>query len=78
MVSDIPAEPTSPSPSPIDGALRSCTGEPAALGARIGSDEFDLDKYTATLTFIAAFGIVKAATNFFAAPSPIATAANPS
>ncbi|HSM67791.1 MAG TPA: hypothetical protein VK860_15905, partial [Ilumatobacteraceae bacterium] len=32
----------------------------------LATDEFGLDKYTATLTFIAAFGIVKAATNFFA------------
>ncbi len=32
----------------------------------LATDEFGLEKYTATLTFIAAFGIVKAATNFFA------------
>ncbi|MFN3257099.1 MAG: MFS transporter [Ilumatobacter sp.] len=32
----------------------------------LATDEFGLSKFTATLTFIAAFGIVKAATNFFA------------
>jgi MFS family permease len=32
----------------------------------LAEDEFGLTKFTATLTFIAAFGIVKAGTNFFA------------
>ena len=32
----------------------------------LAEEEFGLTKFTATLTFIAAFGIVKAATNFFA------------
>lgn len=32
----------------------------------LAADEFGLSKFTASLTFIAAFGIVKAATNFFA------------
>ncbi len=32
----------------------------------LATDEFGLTAFTATLTFIAAFGIVKAATNFFA------------
>ena len=51
-------------------------GVNALVGGMVGQErtvlpllavrEFDLDAYTASVTFIVAFGIVKAATNFFA------------
>ena len=61
-------------------------GVNALVGGMIGQErtvlpllaerEFGLTAFTATLTFIVAFGAVKAATNFFAGTSPTATAAS--
>ena len=58
------------------GQFALLVGINALVGGMIGQErtvlpllaerEFGLTKYTATLTFIVAFGAVKAATNFFA------------
>ncbi len=50
----------------VNALVGGMIGQERTVLPLLATDEFGLDKYTATLTFIAAFGIVKAATNFFA------------
>jgi MFS family permease len=50
----------------VNALVGGMVGQERTVLPLLAADEFGLDKYTATLTFIAAFGIVKAATNFFA------------
>jgi len=50
----------------VNALVGGMIGQERTVLQLLATDEFGLDKYTATLTFIAAFGIVKAATNFFA------------
>ncbi|MEX0847754.1 MAG: MFS transporter, partial [Ilumatobacteraceae bacterium] len=50
----------------VNALVGGMIGQERTVLPLLATDEFGLDKYTATLTFIAAFGIVKAVTNFFA------------
>jgi MFS family permease len=50
----------------VNALVGGMIGQERAVLPLLAVDEFGLSKYTATLTFIAAIGIVKAATNFFA------------
>lgn len=50
----------------VNALVGGMIGQERTVLPLLATDEFGLDKFTATLTFIAAFGIVKAATNFFA------------
>lgn len=50
----------------VNALVGGMIGQERTVLPLLAADEFGLSKYTATLTFIAAFGIVKAATNFFA------------
>jgi MFS family permease len=50
----------------VNALVGGMIGQERTVLPLLATDEFGLDKYTATLTFIAAFGIVKASTNFFA------------
>ncbi len=50
----------------VNALVGGMIGQERTVLPLLATDEFGLDRYTATLTFIAAFGIVKAATNFFA------------
>ena len=50
----------------VNALVGGMIGQERTVLPLLAHDEFGLSKYTATLTFIAAFGIVKAATNFFA------------
>ncbi|MGD9999594.1 MAG: MFS transporter [Ilumatobacteraceae bacterium] len=50
----------------VNALVGGMIGQERTVLPLLAQDEFGLSKYTATLTFIAAFGIVKAATNFFA------------
>jgi MFS family permease len=50
----------------VNALVGGMIGQERTVLPLLAVDEFGLAKFTATLTFIAAFGIVKAATNFFA------------
>jgi MFS family permease len=50
----------------VNALVGGMIGQERTVLPLLATDEFGLDKYSATLTFIAAFGIVKAGTNFFA------------
>lgn len=50
----------------VNALVGGMIGQERTVLPLLAADEFGLTKFTATLTFIAAFGIVKAATNFFA------------
>ena len=50
----------------VNALVGGMVGQERTVLPLLAADEFGLSKFTATLTFIAAFGIVKAATNFFA------------
>lgn len=50
----------------VNALVGGMIGQERTVLPLLAVDEFGLSRYTATLTFIAAFGIVKAATNFFA------------
>lgn len=50
----------------VNALVGGMIGQERTVLPLLATDEFGLSKFTATLTFIAAFGIVKAATNFFA------------
>ena len=50
----------------VNALVGGMIGQERTVLPLLATDEFGLEKHTATLTFIAAFGIVKAATNFFA------------
>ena len=50
----------------VNALVGGMIGQERTVLPLLAEDEFGLTKFTATLTFIAAFGIVKAATNFFA------------
>src|SRR5262245_66257253 len=50
----------------VNALVGGMIGQERTVLPLLAVDEFGLTKFTATLTFIAAFGIVKAATNFFA------------
>jgi MFS family permease len=50
----------------VNALVGGMVGQERTVLPLLATEEFGLDRYTATLTFIAAFGIVKAATNFFA------------
>jgi MFS family permease len=50
----------------VNALVGGMIGQERTVLPLLATDEFGLDRYTATLTFIAAFGIVKAVTNFFA------------
>jgi MFS family permease len=50
----------------VNALVGGMVGQERTVLPLLAVDEFGLSKFTATLTFIAAFGIVKAATNFFA------------
>ena len=82
---------TAPGPSRAagqPGPVRLLVAVNALVGGMIGQErtvlpllaerEFGLTAYTAALTFIVAFGAVKAATNFVAGTLRTATAASPS
>ena len=50
----------------VNALVGGMIGQERTVLPLLAEDEFGLTAYTATLTFIAAFGIVKAITNFFA------------
>ena len=50
----------------VNALVGGMIGQERTVLPLLAADEFGLDRYSATLTFIAAFGIVKAVTNFFA------------
>lgn len=50
----------------VNALVGGMIGQERTVLPLLADQEFGLDRYTATLTFIAAFGIVKAATNFVA------------
>jgi MFS family permease len=50
----------------VNALVGGMIGQERALLPLLATDEFHLTAYSATLTFIAAFGVVKAATNFVA------------
>jgi MFS family permease len=50
----------------INALVGGMIGQERTVLPLLAEDEFGLTRFTATLTFIAAFGVVKAATNFFA------------
>jgi len=50
----------------VNALVGGMIGQERTVLPLLATDEFGLTAFTATLTFIAAFGIVKAATNFFA------------
>ena len=50
----------------VNALVGGMIGQERTVLPLLAEDEFGLTAFTATLTFIAAFGIVKAATNFFA------------
>ncbi len=50
----------------VNALVGGMIGQERTVLPLLASDEFGLTAFTATLTFIAAFGVVKAATNFFA------------
>src|SRR5688572_19760938 len=50
----------------VNALVGGMIGQERTVLPLLAEDEFGLTKFTATLTFIAAFGIVKAGTNFFA------------
>jgi MFS family permease len=50
----------------VNALVGGMIGQERTVLPLLAVEEFGLSKFTATLTFIAAFGIVKAATNFFA------------
>ncbi len=50
----------------VNALVGGMIGQERTVLPLLAVDEFGLSKFTATLTFIAAFGIVKAVTNFFA------------
>ena len=50
----------------VNALVGGMIGQERTVLPLLAADEFGLSKFTASLTFIAAFGIVKAATNFFA------------
>ncbi|HEX9258019.1 MAG TPA: MFS transporter [Acidimicrobiales bacterium] len=50
----------------VNALVGGMVGQERTVLPLLAEEEFGLTKYTAVLTFIAAFGIVKAATNFFA------------
>src|SRR5262245_12333048 len=50
----------------VNALVGGMIGQERTVLPLLAVDEFGLAKFTATLTFIAAFGIVKAATNFVA------------
>jgi MFS family permease len=50
----------------VNALVGGMIGQERTVLPLLAEDEFGLTKFTAALTFIAAFGIVKAATNFFA------------
>jgi MFS family permease len=50
----------------VNALVGGMIGQERTVLPLLANDEFGLTKFTAALTFIAAFGIVKAATNFFA------------
>jgi MFS family permease len=50
----------------VNALVGGMVGQERTVLPLLASDEFGLTAFTSTLTFIAAFGIVKAATNFFA------------
>ena len=50
----------------VNALVGGMIGQERTVLPLLATDEFGLTAFTATLTFIAAFGVVKAATNFFA------------
>lgn len=50
----------------VNALVGGMIGQERTVLPLLAEDEFGLTRFTATLTFIAAFGIVKASTNFFA------------
>src|SRR6478752_7478657 len=50
----------------VNALVGGMIGQERTVLPLLAEDEFGLTKFTAALTFIAAFGVVKAATNFFA------------
>ena len=50
----------------VNALVGGMIGQERTVLPLLAEDEFGLTEFTATLTFIAAFGIVKAGTNFFA------------
>ena len=50
----------------VNALVGGMIGQERTVLPLLAEEEFGLTAFTATLTFIAAFGIVKAATNFFA------------
>ena len=60
----------------VDALVGGMIGQERSVLPLLAGEEFGLTKFTATLTFIAAFGIVKAGTNFFAGPCRTGTAAS--
>ena len=50
----------------VNALVGGMIGQERAVLPLLADDEFGLTAFTATLTFIVAFGIVKAATNYFA------------
>ncbi|HEX4984358.1 MAG TPA: MFS transporter, partial [Ilumatobacteraceae bacterium] len=50
----------------VNALVGGMIGQERTVLPLLAEEEFRLTKFTATLTFIAAFGIVKAGTNFFA------------
>ncbi len=50
----------------VNALVGGMVGQERTVLPLLAEDEFGLTAFTATLTFIAAFGVVKAATNFFA------------
>jgi MFS family permease len=50
----------------VNALVGGMVGQERTVLPLLATDEFGLTAFTATLTFIAAFGVVKAATNFFA------------
>jgi hypothetical protein len=59
----------------VNALVGGMVGQERTVLPLLAEDAFGLTAFTAALTFIVAFGTVKAATNFFAGTSPIGTAA---
>lgn len=60
----------------VNALVGGMLGQERTVLPLLARSEFHLDAYTAALTYILAFGIAKAATNYLPAPGPTATAAS--
>ena len=61
----------------VNALVGGMLGQERTVLPLLATDVFGLDSYTAALTYILAFGLAKAFTNYLAGPGLSATAASP-